>query len=153
MATNNYGSFRPQGNDYKQNGGTFRGGFNGTQNRVANGDQPYKKRSGCSMKDSYVHKSGPNKGQESGVPVVYGWKIAQGGGLIKFVAVPNKETDTKNPRWKKFVVTVTPPNGVKFLTTGFWDVDKHRLHMPDMDLIANPNKDYFGRNYKPKNAR
>lgn len=150
----NYGNFktaRPTGDVY-QNQGTFRGGFNGREQRVQNADQPYKKRSGCAMKDSYVHKQGENKGQSSGTPVIYGWKVAQGGGLIKFVAVMAKEPKTSKERWLKFVTTITPPNGAKFLTTGFWDIDKQRLHLPDMDLIANPAKNYFGRNYKPKNG-
>lgn len=147
-----YNNYRPQNqsNGYSRSGGNFRNGYNNSQGG-SNG--PAKKRSGCSMKDSYIHKSGPNKGRESGCPVIWGWKVAQGGGLIKFVAVPNKKTDTKNPRWKKFCVTVTPPNGANFLTTGFWDIDKMRLHIPDMSLIANPAKNYFGRNYKPKTSR
>lgn len=111
----------------------------------------YVARSGCEIKDSYEHKSGPNKGKQSGTPCIWGWKVATGGvGRIKFVAVSAHKPETKLDRWKKFVVTITPPNGAKFLTTGFWDIDKQRLHMPDMELIANPAKDYFGRNYKPK---
>lgn len=147
-----YNNYRPSG-DYNRNGGSFRGGYNGNSSRTQTQDKPYQKRSGCDMRDTYTHKSGPNKGQDSGTPVIWGWKRAQGGGIIKFVAVMNKDPKTKNPRWLKFCVTITPPNGAKFLTTGFWDIDKHRLHMPDMDLIANPGKSYFGRNYKPKNSR
>jgi hypothetical protein len=148
---NKYAGYAPQrGGDVYNNGGSFKGGYNGRESRVSGQDKPYVKRSGCSMRDSYTHKSGPNKGQDSGSPVIWGWKVAQGGGLIKFVAVMNKKPETKSSRWLKFVVTVTSPNAAKFLTTGFWDTQKHRLHLPDMDLIANPGKDYFGRNYTPK---
>lgn len=147
-----YSNYGPQkGGDVYKDGGSFRGGYNGREQRASGQDKPYVKRSGCSMKDSYIHKSGPNAGQSSGTPVIWGWKIAVGGaGLVKFVAVLNHKPETKNPRWLKMVVTVTSPNAAKFLTTGFWDTQKGRLHMPDMELIANPSKDYFGRNYTPK---
>jgi hypothetical protein len=123
---------------------------NSNNNSNGNNSGEYVKRSGCDMKDDYIHKSGPNKGQSSGSPCIWGWKIATGGaGLLKFVAVLAKEPQTKQGRWLKMVVKISAPNAAKFLTTGFWDTEKHRLHMPDMDLIANPGKDYFGRNYKP----
>lgn len=136
------------GNKSRSNGNSQN--RNQSNNSQKGGNEPYVKRTGCDMVDTYTHKAGPNKGKDSGTPCIWGWRVVQGG-IQKFVAAMNHEPATKKERWLKMVVTVTPPNGTapKFLTTGFWDVNKQRLHMPDLDLIANPAKNYWGRNYTP----
>lgn len=132
---------------------------NQSNNNNSNNSGDYVKRTGCDMKDNYIHKSGEKAGQTSDSPVIYGWRVLKDG-IQKFVAVMHSSPECKSKktgrvleRWVKMVVTITPPNGTanKFLTTGFWDVQKQRLHMPDLNLIANPDKSYWGRNFKPKN--
>jgi hypothetical protein len=152
-----YNNFRPRGG-YSKGPRSFKQEYSGGNNVGNNNNNggPQRKRSGASMKDSYVHRSGPNKGQDSGTPVIYGWKVAEPGrrGLLKFVAAMHHKPECKGAKganWLKFCVTITPPNGARFLTTGFWNIKTERLHMPDMGLIANPAKNYFGTMFKRKN--
>lgn len=147
-----------QGSRIRQNRKNQNNNQNSNNNNSSNSGE-YVKRTGCDMKDSYIHKSGEKAGQSSDSPVVYGWRVLKDG-IQKFVAVLHSDPECKSKktgkvldRWLKMVVTITPPNGTanKFLTTGFWDAQKQRLHMPDLNLIANPGKSYWGRNYKPSN--
>jgi hypothetical protein len=118
--------------------------------RSSDKKEEYVKHSGCAMVESYTRKS-DNVFVDA--PCVWGWNYSKSRGKLKFVAVPCVKHKTKNPRWLRFLVTITPGDGTaKWTFTALWDVQKQRLHMKPLDMIANPKKDYWGRNYTPKKS-
>jgi len=156
----NYGNFRPQGGGNGQyNGG--RGAFSNQGYQTQNGrsynnvSAPAAKKSGCKKRDSYVRHS---TNETVNAPCITGWKKPAGQLFMKFVAVPAKDPSTKKDRWKKFVVTIQIENQAEIVTTGFWDVDKKVLRMPDFGggMVANPSGGpggYWGRSGPPRNNR
>ncbi|TRX70526.1 hypothetical protein [Carboxylicivirga sp. M1479] len=94
--------------------------------------QPKSKRSGA--------KLGTDKKSR---PVVTAWNKSKSRGFIKMVAIPCNKTKTKSPNSDKWVATVTFPDGKKTFTA-FWNVNTKKLTIPDLEMVANPSKNYFG---------
>jgi hypothetical protein len=162
-----YSNYRPQqgqsyGNGGGNGGGNFANGYNSNRGASSRGNGGNArggnaggatKKSGCKFAPSYTRRS---TGEVVNAPVVTGWKKPAGQPFMKFVAVPHKDPTTKNPRWKKFVVTVQVEYQQEYLTTGFWDTDKKVLRMPDLNMVANPAGGpggYWGRSGPPTGNR
>lgn len=136
-----YADNAPRNRGYRSNGGGYASG------NSSNGAP--KKHSGCKMKSSYVRRS---TGEQVDAPCITGWKKPAGQPFMSFVAVPNKNPGTKSDRWKKFIVTIQRENQAPEITTGFWDVNKKVLRLPDYNMVANPAGGpggYWGRSGPP----
>lgn len=97
-----------------------------------NNAQPVRKKSGS--------KLGTDK---KGRPCVTGWNKSQSRGFVSFVACPANSPKTKSPNSDKWVVSMSFADGKKTFT-GFWNVQTKKLTIPDLQMVANPSKDYFG---------
>jgi len=119
--------------NYYNGGGYYRGGgSNGYQRQ-----QP-KKRSGCRL--------GQDKKSR---PCITAWNVSKTRGFMSMVAVPCDKSKTKSPNSDKWVVSVRFPDGVKTFT-GFYNVVSKKLTIPELAMVANPSKDYFGTYIKRK---
>jgi len=118
-------------------------GYN-RQSYVANNYQPGyhnptpRKKSGC--------KLGQDKKQR---PCITGWNKSKQRGFISFVAVPCNNAKTKSANSDKWVATVQFPDGKKTFTA-FYNVNSKKLTIPDLQMVANPAKNYFGTFVKRK---
>lgn len=122
MAYNNY-------NDFRYN----RGGNRNYNSRAPyNRNEPAKKRSGCRI--------GTDKKQR---PCVTAWNVSKTRGFMSMVAVPCDKAKTKSPNSDKWVVSIKFPDGKKTFT-GFYNVVSKKLTIPDLNMVANPAKNYFG---------
>jgi hypothetical protein len=107
----------------------------------------YVKVSGCKMKASYTSFK---TREVVDSPCVTGWKKEPTGEFFTFIAVLNKDSATKSDTWEKMVVKFKRKGPyLPQLTTGFWD--GKRVHMPDLQMIANPSAPdggYWGQNHE-----
>lgn len=113
--------------------------WNGRYNRGYNrgysnnyNDRPRKKKSGCRI--------GTDKKDR---PVITAWNVSKTRGFISMVAVPCGKSKTKSPNSDKWVASVRFPDGKKTFTA-FYNVVTKKLTIPDLAMVANPSKDYFG---------
>jgi len=116
--------------------GYNRGGY-GSRNYNNQNRQP-RKRSGS--------KLGTDK---KGRPCVTGYNKSKSRGFITLVAIPCKKFETKSPNSDKWVATVQFPDGKKTFTA-FWNTQTKKLTIPDLQMVANPAKNYFGTFVKRK---
>ncbi len=114
---------------YQRNYGNNRNYNRGYGNGYRN--QPRKK-SGC--------KLGQDKKQR---PCITGWNKSKARGFMSFVAIPCNNFKTKSKNSDKWVVTAQFPDGKKTFT-GFYNTVTKKLTIPDLQMVANPAKDYFG---------
>lgn len=129
-----YGNQYPRGYGYHNGYGRpqyQRNGYNGYQGGYPQQQQPRKK-SGC--------KIGQDK---TGRPCITGWNKSRSRGFLSFVAVPCKDAKTKSPNSDKWVASVQFPDGKKTFTA-FYNVNTKKLSIPDLQMVANPAKNYFG---------
>lgn len=124
-----YNSMRPQyGSQYQQ--------------KQYSNNQPQKKKSGCKFE---------SENRKTGRPLMFGWNASRTRGLISFVASPRIEKHkTSSPRWENWAVKMQFVDGVKWFN-GLYDLDKKRLIIKDLQMIANPSKNYFGKLFRSKN--
>jgi hypothetical protein len=111
------------------------GNYASSYNR--SGNQPQKKKSGCrqSQKDDRI--------------VISGW-LKRKEGLYSLVAIENKSSDTKSPRWYKMTAKITNKNTMVSQTyPALWDKQKNRMVIQSIGMVANPGKNYFGRGGVP----
>nr|WP_321356639.1 hypothetical protein [uncultured Draconibacterium sp.] len=95
-------------------------------------------------------KSGCRLGQDKkGRPCITFWNVSKTRGFISGVAVPCDKAKTKSPNSDKWVVSVRFPTK-KETFTGFYNVNSKKLTIPDLAMVANPSKDYFGTYIKRK---
>lgn len=120
-----YGNYR---------GGYHRSGYNrGGYNNQYNGyRQPPKKKSGCKLGQDVKSR-----------PVITAWNVSKTRGFITMVAVPCKDAKTKSKNSDKWVASVKFADGKKTFTA-FYNVVTKKLTIPDLDMVANPSKNYFG---------
>ena len=102
-----------------------------------------KKYNGCSVKSSYVRRSGDNAGEVVNRPAYSFWMKHRGQELITGVAVPHlsdfEVTSNAGNVSVKMCVTVT--QGIsKIVTTGFANPTTGTLHLPHLGVgyIASP---------------
>jgi len=112
------------------NRGYSRGVYNRNYNN--NWQRQPKKKSGCRI--------GTDK---KGRPCITGWNVSKNRGFVSFVAVPCKDFKTKSPNSDKWVVSAKFQDGVKTFT-GFYNANSKKLTIPDLNMVANPSKNYFG---------
>lgn len=118
-------------NNYRNN--------NGYNNNGYNNNRPAKKKSGCRI--------GTDKKQR---PCITAWNVSKSRGFISMVAVPCKDAKTKSKNSDKWVASIKFPDGKKTFT-GFYNVVSKKLTIPDLDMVANPAKNYFGTYVMRKN--
>lgn len=112
---------------------------NGGQNRAPyNPNNSARKKSGCRLGND-----------KKGRPCITAWNKSKGRGFISMVAVPCDKSKTKSANSDKWVVSVMFPTGKKTFT-GFYNVVTKKLTIPDLAMVANPSKDYFGTYIKRK---
>ncbi|WP_143306856.1 hypothetical protein [Chitinophaga vietnamensis] len=137
-----YGNYNRGYNSYPRtlNRSYSRGSYSQRQN---------KKHSGCKSQNGWVSRK---TGERVDDLLLKGWNYSRRRGMISFVAVPRKERDTANPNYEHWVVSVSASDGRKTFT-GFYNVAKRILVIPDLRMVANPNAPnggYFGRFFKGK---
>lgn len=94
---------------------------------------PQKKRSGCrqSQKDNRI--------------VITGWNKRRNG-FYSLVAIENKKSDTKSPRWFKMTCQITNKTTMESRTySALWDKERNRMVINQIGMVANPGKNYFGK--------
>jgi len=134
-----------QNRGYSQGGysaprSNYRSGYGGGYNRGYQQQQPPRKHSG-----SKITRMRSDDKSRDGLDCIVGWNKSKSRGFIKFVAVPCRDTKTKsqNPDTEKWVANVTFADGKKTFTA-FYNVATKKLVIPDLEMVANPAKDYFG---------
>jgi hypothetical protein len=127
------GYSRSYGN-YNNNG---RANSYNNSNRYSN--RPQKKRSGCKSGNYCVN------GSDVAIPYINGWNYSKSAGLVSFIAVPCKDFGTKSEHSQKWVLKMTYGDKRKpELFTAFYNTLTRKLTVPDLSMVANPAKDYFG---------
>lgn len=116
------------------------GNQNGMQyDRSYQAQRPIKKRSGSKVKTD-----------KNGRPCIIGWNKSKSRGFISFIASPHKKkSKTKSKKSDLWMVKMQTNLGVKWFV-GFYCVDTKKLTIPDLQMVANPAKDYFGTYIKRK---
>jgi len=107
------------------------------------------KHSGCKKKKGWTSQK---TGEQVSDLLLFGWNYSRSRGFMKFVASPkkeNKETGkgrkTKNPNWENWTAKVSFKDGRKpEFHNCFYDLENGRLFFPDLEMVANPSKDYWG---------
>ena len=97
-----------------------------------NNNQPPKKKSGARM--------GTDKKNR---PCITAWNVSKTRGFISMVSVPCEKFKTKSKNSDKWVASVKFPDGVKTFTA-FYNTVTKKLTIPDLNMVANPSKNYFG---------
>lgn len=113
----------------------YNNNYNNNRNYNNNGynnNQPKKKKTGCRI--------GTDKKNR---PCITAWNVSKGRGFISMVSVPCKVAKTKSKNSDKWVASVRFPDGVKTFTA-FYNVQTKKLTIPDLAMVANPAKNYFG---------
>lgn len=133
-------------------------GFSGT-NRNYQGPNMYgapmmqtKKHSGCTLKNGWTNRQ---TGQIFEHRLMTGWNYSKTRGMISFIASCKKgdKAKTKNKNFENWTVKVSYSDGRKpefFL--GWYNLATGRLHIQDLQMIANPQKNYFGKIFRSKNS-
>jgi hypothetical protein len=128
---------------YSRNNG-YKGNFQGPMMA------PQKKHSGCSFRNGWTNKQ---TGEVFEHRLMFGWNYSRTRGMIKFIATCKKgdKAKTSNSNFENWTVKVTYADGRKpefFL--GWYNLKTGRLHIQDLQMIANPNKNYFGKIFRSK---
>lgn len=141
MAYNN----QHRGNYY--NGYQVSSGGNGfanapyRNNNQGQNQRPAKKHSGCR------YKSATRQGEAKNI--IFGWNFSRRRGMVSFVAVEAKESETKNDNYEKWVAKITfKDTGSVQTHTVFYNIAKKILIFKDLGMVANPNAPqggYFGK--------
>lgn len=130
MSKPNYGGFAPSGG-FNANQGTFKGGYNGREQRVANGDLP-PKHSGC---QTGMMADGKRRW-------VSGWK-GVGTEHVSFIANPGanggKCNGEKGDKWVSMIADFKNNQGMTWTVNCLWDLEKKRLKFPSLGWVANPS--------------
>lgn len=95
-------------------------------------NQSRKKKSGCRI--------GTDKKNR---PCITAWNVSKSRGFMSMVSVPCKDAKTKSKNSDKWVASIKFPTGKKTFTA-FYNVVSKKLSIPDLDMVANPAKNYFG---------
>ena len=122
-------SYRNYGYGRRSYGRNYGNNTNGNYQRKA------KKRTSC------------KKREVKGKTVYFGWKVARGQ-LIKFVASiysKGKPTQKNGKTWVPWVAKITNvTTGQSSLSNCIMHQEAGKLYFPDMQCVANPNRNYWG---------
>ncbi|MEZ2445929.1 hypothetical protein AB6805_29645 [Chitinophaga sp. RCC_12] len=135
---------------YNNNRGYSRGSYGKRANYTYSGRPTQKrKKSGCKMRSGWTSRK---TGERVDDNLLTGWNKSRTRGFITFIAIPRKEKETSNANFEHWVVSVQFSTGKKTFT-GFYNVNRRLLTIPDLQMVANPNAPnggYFGTFKKSK---
>ena len=129
--------------------GGYSGGYRRSYGGQYGGGRATKKHSGCKMRSGWTSRK---TGERVDDNFIQGWNYSRRQGLISFIASPRKERQTANSNFEHWVVNVQYRDGKKTFT-GFFNVSRNLLTIPDLKMVANPNAPnggYFGTFIKSK---
>lgn len=147
MYVDSYYSRRSQFNG--GSGRRSRNGFYNSRSSYNRNPRQIVKHSGA-KKGTYKNKQGET------APYINGWNYSRRNGMVKVIAVPTKNPETKSERSEKWVATIQRQGLPKQTVTAFYNLDTHKLTIPDMEWVLNPNAPnggYCGKYFRTSNRR
>lgn len=139
---------------YTGHGKNYRSGYESHNNHLGRYEGPMQarpvvKHSGSQLKFGWVSKKTGEKIEEK---FITGWNYSKTRGMISIIGAPRKKgTATRSKDSEMWTVKVRYADGRKpEYMLGFFHVPTNRLFVNDLQMVANPSKNYFGSYFKRK---